>query len=475
MFCVFHSFHLTGQPKENLFINSSTPLPSGETVRLLITDDYITNKVVTLCETTISDKHTFQLATTINQIHLAQLAIRTSRAEFFIVPDWRYPLEIEMDSVLFEFFDPGMLGGFLQIKNLDFDTNDLNLKINYFLAFYESLLQEYDINILYFKEKNAYDSVINELAKRFPLEYEPDNFYKSYIYYTVAQLDKVIYAKSPDLLYKKYFDNEYILYNNPAYMQFFRDFYSNYLYSSFHISKSMLNEYINNAPNYPALFNEVGKDRYLVNERLRELVLILNLWQYFNHEEFSQRNIVKLIEYIAVNTHFPEHKKIVDNILEIIENNQYGKTLPKFVFKNEKDKNVKINQFKGKWIYLHFYSNYCEECIREMLIIKELQEKFKDDITFVSISLDLDYNQFKLFKEEFKMFDWEFVHFNDQYEWLIAMDVYTLPENILLNPNGEIALRNAPDPNRELSLFLERLLYKEKDQRINPMFYRPNE
>lgn len=471
--CVFHSSYVTAQNKENLHIKATTPLPPGETVRLIVVDDYITNKPVTLCETKILGNHTFSLNAKIDQIKLAQIAIRTSKAEFYVVPNWNYSLHIEMDTVLFELFDPGILGGFLQIQNKMVDTNDINLKINYFTAFYEALLRDLGFKLLYFKDKSNYDTIIHELSKRFPVQYNPSNFYHSYIYYTVAQLDRVIYGKYPEMLYEKYLDNEYILYDNPAYMQFFKDFYSNYLYLSPKIPKAMLGEYINKSANYPALFNEVGKDPYLVNERLRELVLILNLWEYFDHEEFNRRNVVALLEHIKDNTHFPEHLKIVNNVLERIDKNRYGKVIPKFVFKDEKNKNVKINQFQGKWVYLHFYNNYCEECIREMLIIKELQAKFKDEIDFISISLDLDYNQFKAFREEYKMFDWKFVHFNDQYDWLLEMEIYTLPENILLNKEGDIALRNAPDPNKELSIFLERLFYKEKEERINPLFYNP--
>lgn len=475
IFCMLHSCCLMAQNRDNLRIKATTPLPAGEKVRLIITDDYISNKVITIGETKITAKQDFELKANINQIHLAQLAIRTSKAEFYIVPEWTYPLHIEMDTVLFDLFDPGAFGGFLQIENEKIDTNDLNIKLNYFTAFFEALLQEFSFKLLYFKDIDTYDTIMAILNKRFPIEYEPDNYYRSYIYYTIAQLDKLIFSKYPEQLYEKYLNNEYILYNNPAYMQFFKDFYSDYLYSSPRISKAMLHEYINISANYPALFNEVGRDRYLVNERLRELVLIYNLWQYFGHEEFSRKNIAKLLEYIAENTHFPEHKKIANNILELIDDYRFGKTIPAVVLKNEKEKNLKINEYKGKWIYLHFYSNYCEECIREMLIIKELHNKFKDEITFISISLDLKYDEFKKFRTEYNMFDWNFAHFNDQYDWLIAMNIYTLPENILLNPEGKIALRNAPDPNQDLSIFLERLFYKEPEERINPLFYNPKE
>ncbi|MDL2313086.1 TlpA family protein disulfide reductase [Bacteroidales bacterium OttesenSCG-928-B11] len=471
MLFMLHSQYTTAQNKDNITISATTPLPIGEKVRLLATDDYITNKMIVLCESTISNNHTFQLSTNIKEITLTQMGIRTSRAEFYIVPNWNYSFNVEMDTVLFKLFDPGAYGGFLQIQNLKTDTNDINLKINYFLAFYEAILQEFSYRIVYLKDKECYDTVVQEISKRFPTEYEPTNFYKSYIYYTIAQLDKIIYSKYPDKLYEKYFNNEYVLYNNPAYMHFFKDFYSNYLYASSRISQSMLNEYINTTANYPALFNEVGRDHFLVNERLRELVILYNLWEFTDSEDFNWRNVISLIEYIAQNTHFPEHKKIADNILEIIQNSNSKKLMSEFIFKDEKNKNVKINKLKGKWVYLHFYDNYCDDCIREMLIIKELHAKFKDEITFVSVSLDLEYEQFKKFREAYPLFDWEFVHFNDHYDWLIAMDIFSLPENIILNKDGEIEIRHAPDPDKNLFIFLEKMFHKEEQERINPMFY----
>ena len=116
-----------------------------------------------------------------------------------------------------------------------------------------------------------------------------------------------------------------------------------------------------------------------------------------------------------------------------------------------------LSDFKGKWVYVQLFNVSCEDCIREMMIVKELQKKYEDKIAFVSLSLDFNYGQFIQFKERFPQFDWTFVHFNGRYDWIDNMEVTTLPDNLLIAPDGTLAKRYAPDITTKLSQFLAQL------------------
>ena len=128
-------------------------------------------------------------------------------------------------------------------------------------------------------------------------------------------------------------DNEYILYDNPAYMTFFHSFYDNYLYTSSRISKDILTKYINENPDYLGIFNEVGKDPFLVNERIRELVIIKNLGEFYEDHQFNKKNILQLLNYIKKNSRFPEHKDIVEHVINVTQLLHPNTTFPKCTLK----------------------------------------------------------------------------------------------------------------------------------------------
>ena len=79
-------------------------------------------------------------------------------------------------------------------------------------------------------------------------------------------------------------------------MSLFNQYYEGYLYYSPHISKDLLSRTINETPDYPTLFNEAGRDPKLTNARLRELVIIKNLFAFLESKEFDHPNIIKLLE-----------------------------------------------------------------------------------------------------------------------------------------------------------------------------------
>ncbi|MEG1556465.1 MAG: TlpA disulfide reductase family protein, partial [Bacteroidales bacterium] len=440
-------------------------------IRLLAFDDLINANYRTVAKDIIDQDGRFHLSYNTNHIELVQLAINTSKAEFFIVPSHEYVFDIEMDPQLFQLLDPTQYGGYLQIKNSFIDTADLNYKINRFSNFFEKVLDYYSFRLFVDLNKEVLDTVHDVMKSKFPYEYEPDNFYLSYVYYSYGSVDRIIYNKAYDSLYHVYFDNEYLLYHNPAYMNLFNSFYSNYLYNSPRISKSTITQYINDKPDFMLLFNEVGKDPLLVNEKIRELVLIKNLGQFYENEEFDKANVIKLLEFVKANSRFPEHRQIALNTLASFDRlEKIATEKDNIVFQDAAGKNVKIQKLSGKWVYIQFFQTNCADCIREMLIMKDLHDKYKEDIDFVSISLDADKIKLTNFVSHYPMFDWSFLHFNNQYDWLDQLGVKTLPDYLLLDPEGKIALRYAPSPEKELPKFLYEWFYKEEADK-NPLFY----
>ncbi|HNX21119.1 MAG TPA: thioredoxin-like domain-containing protein [Bacteroidales bacterium] len=461
------------KPKE-IIIEGEAPFAANYEIRLITYTDYITYTPQKSASAKISPNGHFKLSFKANTICLAEIEINTSSAEFFLVPGYTYNFDISMDEQLFKMFNPADENGYLQIRPKTIDTNDLNLKIQKFNYYFEFLVEEYLNQITIHKNHFAFDSLEMKVKEKFPVEYLPTNYYYSYIFYTLGQLEAITYGKEPQKTFNKYLNNDFILYDNPAYMTLFNYYYDNYLYLSPRISKVVLDAAINEKCDYLMLFNAVGKDFSLVNEKLRELVIIKNLSQFIGNEEFNQDNIFKLLDYIVQNTKFSEHKIIADNLVKEVTKFDSGNNVPKFDFRYANGSKFNSKDFEGKWIYFQFFSTQCADCIREMLVIDELMKIHKDKITFVSVSVDADQTKFTQFRKRYNQFDWEFVNFNQSYEWLKSMEIYSLPEYLLFSPDGKLYSRYPPAIDQDLSLFLLRL-FSEEEEETNPLDVRGGE
>ena len=454
-------------------ITGTAPFAAGEEIRLLVFHDLL-NGIADVAATDIIDKHgRFALKYNTTDIELAQLAIRTSKAEFFIVPANSYSFIITMDSTLYQLINPEKYGGFLQIENAVKDTGDLNYKINRFSQYFSQVSDAYAYAMIYGSEANVFDTVRDIIAKQFEFQYVPENFYQSYGYYTLGSIDLLQYRKKPIYLYQKYFDNDQILYNNPAYMSLFNQFYEGYLYYSPYVSKELLDRTINESPDYPTLFNEVGRDPKLANARLRELVIIKNLIEFLDNKEFDRGNIIKVLDYIRKTSSFDKHIAIITSKLDQIEKNRV--TAETVTFLDEKGHKAKLKQYEGTPVYLQVFQTDCINCVREMMIIKELQKKYEGKVQFVSLCVDPKKSTYQAFVKQYgKQFDWPVLYFDAQYDWLLQQGIETLPDHLFLNANGTVSMRYPPAPEQGLPEYLQMNYPNDSQEEENPMFHNRN-
>ena len=120
---------------------------------------------------------------------------------------------------------------------------------------------------------------------------------------------------------------------------------------------------------------------------------------------------------------------------------------------------------------MHFFRTDCIECVRELMLVKELQEMHKDSLTCVGVCLDFDKYQLQNFLNKYPQFDWQFVHFNQQYQWLNNLEVNALPDYMLLSPDGRIHERYLPALSDGLVDYLARLFAPATLEDKNPMFH----
>lgn len=130
-----------------------------------------------------------------------------------------------------------------------------------------------------------------------------------------------------------------------------------------------------------------------------------------------------------------------------IKQSQEGAQAADFTLKNLKGKDVKLSDFKGKYVVLSFGAFYCPLCQAENPFMQDVYaktRKSKHKVDFVTILLDSDKEL--ITDEATKPFQWTLLF--DGKSWASeVIDLYNIieiPYNILISPEGTILERNLP-------------------------------
>ena len=408
-------------------------------VRVYVYQDRISYQKKQIQQASVDENGNFTLQLQLQETTPVEIAYNNTYGSLIAEPEHAYNIHITTDSALIGRIDADMSGNYLQIKFVHPDTSELNHKIWRFNRYYNYFLDNYADALLQGMEPATYDSLLQLLKTRFPDVYIPTDYYSAYVHYRYADLDLLFYSKEKEKVYQQYLSGEYVHYNNIAYMDFFHHFFENHIYgASKYISISTLHEDINKKRNYYKLFDDMGADPLLVNEIIREMVIIMGLGELYGNEEFSNYNIVHLLQQLKAYTKFEEHKIMAENMIVACTALQTGSKAPDFCLRDVYNNEVHLHDFKGKYVYLHMFATYSASTIREMLILKDMYQQYKDSLEVVSVMLDFEYSKLYHFVSEFQDFDWTFLHCNGDFSFIDAYKAYALPLGVLIDSEGKI-------------------------------------
>lgn len=136
---------------------------------------------------------------------------------------------------------------------------------------------------------------------------------------------------------------------------------------------------------------------------------------------------------------------------------------PTFDYENHKGGTTKLEDLKGKYVYIDVWATWCGPCRAEIPSLKKVEEKYHDkNIAFVSISVDVDkdHEKWKNFVAEKQLGGIQlFADKNWNSDFMISYGINSIPRFILIDPNGKIVKSDAARPSDpELQKQLDALL-----------------
>ena len=149
---------------------------------------------------------------------------------------------------------------------------------------------------------------------------------------------------------------------------------------------------------------------------------------------------------------------------QVLENNKLnGSVSPSFDYDNYEGGKTKLEDFKGKYVYLDIWATWCGPCIAEIPFLKKVEERYHDkNIAFVSISIDKlkDLEKWKTMVNKKELGGVQLFANNDwNSDFIKAYGINSIPRFILIDPTGKIVSADTSRPSSaELQVQLDGLL-----------------
>lgn len=420
----------------------------GKPVNLYMYSDLITYTETREATDTVDSQGYFELQFQADYTQPVNIKIDNLSGKLYVQPDYVYGITYpERDSSIDR---RGETEVPVQVGVLSADTTELNTLIIDFNAVYN---KQFRIAETQFLNRNRIFQKIDSLQITCSKRYKAikSGYFKSYVEYALAELNSNA-SRGKNYLVRNYIMYRPVQHNHYEYMNFFNAFFKGYL-NAYSSTKSGENVYhiINTLGDYKVLAGFVKNDTLLKNDTLRELVTIRNLWDYYYNPQFERSQVLAVIEQFEQATKIPAHKKIADNILQIAYELQPGAAAPAFSAADRSGKTVSFSDFKGRYVYINFFSTKNISSLKEMPKIADLVKKYGDKMSFVSICTDDSLKTYKDYLRANPKYNWTILFNNSAPAGHTARDVYKLkgvPAFFFINNYGNLVQSPALAPTQ---------------------------
>ncbi len=345
------------------------------------------------------------------------------------------------------------------------DSTELNALIIDFNTQYNNLFSKVNTSYISPSKINQY---LDTFTYKSNLRYNAlkNNYFKQYVTYTIAGFYSNT-SRSKTILFKQFIDKKPILYNNYEYMAFFNAHYKGYLqaFATKQTSNTIFNS-INKFGDYADLKAIFKSDKNIANDTLRELVLLKGLIEVYYNAEFNPQQVKSVIEQLQRETLIDEHKNIALNFLQTLNKLQPGANAPNFLAKNKTNNSVNLHDFKGKFIYLNFFSTQSDISLKEMTKLIDLKKKFSDRITFISVCLDDSFNTYAAYLKANLKMDWIIVHNDNSSNAKQNYAINSLSGYFFINQQLQLMQSPAPAPSMGIEYKFNALFKPKGKNRI---------
>jgi hypothetical protein len=336
-------------------------------------------------------------------------------------------------------------------------TEGLNFLINSFDNTFNPLYTKYSVAIMSRKKPEALDSTLKNLDKIFGNS--GNSYFRDYYTYRIGMLKFTSSKFKSRNISDNYFLNKPVLYNNPAYMTLFNKVYEKYFvyFGMTESGKTIYND-INTSKSLTCLKETLAQDKVLANDTLKEFVILKALHDGCSEMEFSRSGMLQILDSLIISSKISYHRKIASQIRDKVSKLITGFAPPPFQLLNQDSVLVSLDSFKESYVYLAFVTTQNYACLKDFDLLKRIQDKYGKLVKIVAISADESLSAVRHFTQNYKQYNWPFLHYANQPDIIKDYDLRVFPTYFLIDREGKLVMSPAPGPSENFEIrFFEHL------------------
>ena len=334
------------------------------------------------------------------------------------------------------------------------EKNDLNVEIQRYEQTYSELENQYFSQIFGNRDKALADTIKSRLAQKFAKSNQP--FFESHKLFRIANLDFALnQGKSPGFM-AEYFSTMKPIYQLDAYQIIFSQVFQNYFDMLVNNPNGSKIRGLIDSGNLKEL--DIYFQRQLhFNPDLSHLVLLQALNDGYYSKQFAKSTILKMLDKIKTlgwSAYEQETGRLIKTKLTWLAS---GTNPPAISFSDSSGKTIKLSDFSGKYIYLHFTDPGNSICRQHLDALKNVAAHYKDKLVIINIIP----KNLKLTQEN----GWAGLFVTTNANIDATFRVKTFPTAYLIAKDGKLLLSPAPKPidglDRQLGQIFKSEYFKE--------------
>jgi peroxiredoxin len=438
---------------QNVTIKGIAGAHKNQPIAIYLYDDLITYSQTKVDADTVDARGNFELGLDIKAPQVALIRTGKLVGKIYLQPSFVYGIIFPpADSTRF------IAGGAEQSVDIivNGDSTELNARIIDFNNRFDEFWNKHYKAFVTKRVHHDLDSFQLAMNKRY--EKVKLTYFKQYVEYSFAMMNENT-GRHRAHLAKQYLFDRPIDYDNYEYMEFFNQYFKQYLQKQT-VTKNgnLILDAINEQGNFAHLNELMKGDAFLKSDTLRELVLIKGLYELYYAPHYNKTKIRDMFAQVNMSSKVPEHRTITSNILRNINELLPGTAAPDFALLNMRRDTVRLSELAHRFVYLNFFASWCTDCQEQFKKQEELFRKFKDKITFVSISIDEDTNAFKTFLKQNPKYGWQFLYAGKNKELIQRYNALSVPVYYLISPQGKLVQSPAMKPDEGIERKFNELL-----------------
>lgn len=419
---------------DSVRISGKVRYPSCKSIRFVTFTDYITRTPVILANAPVV-RDSFSVTFELSRPAFVQLISKKECKEAYFFPGNTYVINFINDSLKTPFFpftaaDPG--GVNLKLQELNSLVNEFIFRnetsiitgraIPKVRAFSDSLIRKYN-----FKDTPV-------------LSYALDA--------RIAELQMSSRSASPEKAAAWFFKRNPMNWQNPDYTYIFSQLYRNWLNEqltgkNYHLIKELIRE----GSDTDKLDSLISIHPLLSdNKSHRQMMLLLNLIDYYDKKDSDKRGIRYLIDHISTNGISDTIRFIAIRSREIINKPASGDKALQFIIISTSGKEKTIAKPDEKYTYFCFFDPTLTADLKEIAAIPQIQKEFGYCTDAIAIAVNADTYRLKQLEIEYGLQNHVFNLIDT--EVLKSFKIRSTPACFFVGPTGYYLETFLPSPSR---------------------------